>query len=164
MSAIYEVQQGAAQPPGGDRAPEPNGHERPLADIVNDAWQKAELLIRSELQLALADAQERVDSLKSELNGQVEQLEEELLAKALGSVIVLLGAGALMAALVLLLAQALPAWLAALVVGAVIAGAGVLLLLKPSYARRALHVRRTAPERRAQQSNKDLNRVKEATK
>jgi hypothetical protein len=164
MSTTYEVPQDGAQPPGGDRAAEHNGHERPLADIVNDVWQKAELLIRSELQLALADAQARVDTLKSELNGQVEQLEKALLAKALGSAIVLIGAGALTAALVLLLAQALPPWLAALIVGAVILGAGVLLLLKPSYARRALHVRSTTLEGRAQQSNENLNRVKEAIK
>jgi hypothetical protein len=147
-----------------DSPPPHAAQERPLGEIVNDAWQHAETLIRQELQLALADAQERVDKLKVELDGDVRKLKTELIAKAVGGAIAFIALLLLSATLVLLLAEVMKPWLAALLVSGVVGGAGYALL------RRTLHLpdpriaRELVPKRAEHSVKQDVKAIQEATK
>lgn len=103
-------------------------HERPIGDIVTDLWEKTETLVRQEMQFGLTSAEEKVDALKIELEGKVQQLKLELFAKALGGLLAFAGLLTVVAAIVLLLGLAIKPWLAALLVGVALAAGGAALL------------------------------------
>jgi hypothetical protein len=109
---------------------EPDPAPRSVGEIVNDLWLKAETLIRQEMQLGLADAQDRVDVLKRDLLSQVAQLRVEIAAQLLAGLVLFAGMLALAAAVILLLARAVSPWIAAAIVGVAITGAGVALLYR----------------------------------
>lgn len=130
MTQTYEVGvSGSDRPtssgvnPSGDR-----GDQRSIGAIVTDLWEKTETLVRQEMRLGIAEAEEKVDRLKVELDHRLNSLKLELAAKAIGGAAAIGGALALVAAVVLLLAEALPPWLAALVTGVVFGGLGFALL------------------------------------
>lgn len=102
--------------------------ERPLSEIVNDIWLKAEVLIRQEIQLGLADAQGRIEVLKTELDTRVTTLKGELTTKVIGGAILYAGLLTLLAAFVIALAHVMSAWLAALSVGMVAGVTGLVML------------------------------------
>jgi hypothetical protein len=105
--------------------------QRSLAEIVADLWQKTETLLRQEMRLGIAEADEKVRTLKQEAEGQLAELKIELTAKVLAGGVLFAGLLSLCAALILLLAEAMMPWLAALIVGVVLsAGAAVLLRRK----------------------------------
>jgi hypothetical protein len=118
---------------------------RAIGEIVNDLWLKAETLIRQELQLGLADAQERVDALKAELLGQVARLRTEVAAQLLAGVVLFTGLLALTAAIILLLARVVHPWVAALIVGILITAAGVALLYRTMQAPSPSQIRAVLP-------------------
>jgi hypothetical protein len=102
--------------------------ERPIGVIINDLWEKAEVLVRQEMRLGLTEAEERVGKLRRELGEQAIELKAELTAKLVGGAVLFAALLVLLAALTLLLAEAVAPWLAALIVSAVVGVGGVLLL------------------------------------
>jgi nitrate/nitrite-specific signal transduction histidine kinase len=138
--------------------------ERPLGEIVNDAWQHAETLIRQELQLALADAQERVDNLKVELEGDVSKLKTELIAKAVGGAIAFIALLLVSATLVLLLAEVMKPWLAALIVSVVVGGGGFALLRRKLQLPDPGIARELIPKRAEHNVKQDVKAIQEAIK
>jgi len=105
--------------------------QRTLAEIVTDLWEKTETLLRQEMRLGIAEADEKLRVLKSEAEGQLNELKVELIAKALAGGVLFAGVLSLCAALILLLSEAMMPWLAALIVGVVLsAGAFALLQRK----------------------------------
>jgi hypothetical protein len=101
--------------------PEPQA-ERPVGEIVTDLWHNTEKLVRQEIELGLAEIDDRVDYLK-----------RELMLKVTGGVLLLGGYLAMLAAVILLLSKAIDPWLSALIVGAALLGLGYLFeqRLKP---------------------------------
>jgi hypothetical protein len=138
--------------------------ERPIGMIVNDAWQKADTLIRQELQLALADAQERVDKLKVELEDRVAGLKAELTVKAVGAAFALVAIMTLAAALVLGLTLAMPPGFAALLVGLAFGSASFLILKRKVAAAVPSDLHELLPQRAAQNMKQDMTTIKEAIK
>jgi len=100
--------------------------ERPVGEIVTDLWHNTEKLVRQEMQLGLAEIDERVTLLKQEVDDRVAHLKRELILKAVGGVLLLGGYLAMVAALILVLSKAIDPWLSAFLVGAVLLGAGYL--------------------------------------
>jgi len=136
---------------------------RPLAELVNDAWLKAELLIRQEISLGLTETRERIDTIKAELEQDLTQWKRELMAKVAGGAFALVGLSALTAALVLLLAKSMTPWLSALIVGAGMMIGGS-MLLKRSMRTPELHGGQLFPKRTTQSIQQDARSVKEAIK
>jgi hypothetical protein len=103
----------------GEQKAEP---ERPVGEIVADLWQNTEKLVRQEMELGLAEIDDRVDYLK-----------RELMLKVTGGVLLLGGYLSMLAAVILLLSKAIDPWLSALIVGAALLGLGYLFeqRLKP---------------------------------
>jgi len=99
--------------------PESELRERPVGEIASDLTRDLSLLIRQELELAKAEMTQK---------GKVAAPGLEMIGGA--GVVGLMAAGALTACAVLVLALFLPDWLAALIVGAVLAGAAYLLLMR----------------------------------
>lgn len=130
MTQAYEARHAGGSALGGTPPAheEMEGHERPIGDIVTDLWEKTETLVRQEMQFGLASAEEKVDALKIELEGKVQQLKLELFAKALGGLLAFAGLLTIVAAIVLLLALAIKPWLAALLVGVPLVAGGAALL------------------------------------
>jgi len=93
--------------------------ERPVGEIASDLTRDLSLLIRQELELAKAEMAEK---------GKVAAPGLGMIGGA--GVAGLAAAGALTACAVLVLAIFLPAWLSALIVGAVLAGAAYLLVMR----------------------------------
>jgi hypothetical protein len=147
-----------------ETTPASRGPERPLGEIVNDAWQQAETLIRQELQLAVADAQERVDKLKVELEGDVDRLKAELITKAVGGAVGFIALLLLSATLVLLLAEVMKPWLAALLVSVVIGAAGYAMLRRRLHLPDARIARELIPERAEHSVKQDVKAIQEAIK
>lgn len=145
-------------------APPPRSDERPISEIVSDLWLNTETLIRQELQLGLADAEERAKKFKGELSEDVDQLKRELVLKAAGGAIAFVGLLSLTAALVLGLSETLPAWLSALIVGVVITGAGAVLLVRSVRAAELPDARELLPKRAARSVKEDVRTIQEATK
>jgi hypothetical protein len=130
MTQAYEV--GGAAPessssPQGTTPGEP-GDQRSFGEIVTHLWENTEALVRQEMRLGLAEAEEKVDLLKLELDDRLKSLKLELAAKAIGAALAIAGVLALVAAVVLLLAEVMPPWIAALVTGGVFSGVGFALL------------------------------------
>jgi hypothetical protein len=136
---------------------------RPLGELVNDAWLKAELLIRQEISLGLTEIRERIDTIKADLEQDLAQWKRELMAKVAGGTLALIGLSTLTAALVLLLANATTPWLAASIVGAGMVIGGGLLLMR-SMRTPTLHGRELIPKRTIQNIQQDTRNVKEAIK
>jgi len=90
--------------------------EKPVGEIVADLWDNTEKLVRQEMQLGLAEIDERVEHLKT-----------ELMIKAVGGAVLFGGLLAVVASMILLLAKAVDPWISALIVGVVMLGAGYLL-------------------------------------
>jgi hypothetical protein len=159
MSSVAQVASGASSEPR-DR---PND-ERPIAEIVSDLWLNTETLIRQELQLGLADAEQRALAFKAELDKDVAVLKRELIIKAVGGVVALIGGLTLTAAVVLLLANELPAWLSALIVWLVISVAAAVMLMRTMRSPELPDARELAPKRAAQSVKEDVNTIQEAMK
>jgi len=170
MSDLSEVKAPAPMAPAAGVSSEPReprrpgGDERPIAEIVRDLWLNTETLIRQEMQLGLADAEQRAQKFKGELSKDVDQLKRELILKAAGGAIAFAGLLSLTAALIMGLAEAIPAWLSALIVGVVIAGVGVALLLRSVRAPELPDVRELMPNRAARSVKEDVRTIQEATK
>jgi len=147
-----------------NQVPADQAEERPIAEIVSDLWLNTETLIRQELQLGLADAEQRAQRFKGELAADVDQIKREVIIKAAGGVVAFVGLMTLTAALVLLLAQEIPAWLAALIVGVVIAGAGTALLVRAMRLPASPDARELVPKRAARSVKEDIKTIQEATK
>jgi uncharacterized membrane protein YqjE len=106
----------------GSGPPRPGGppqDERPIGDLVKQAVEQAQTLVRDEVRLAQLELQEK---------GKRFGLGAGMFGGA--GVVALYGVGALIAAIVLLIATALEPWIAAAIVAlALFALAGVLALL-----------------------------------
>ena len=89
--------------------------ERPVGEIVSDLWHNTEKLVRQEMELGLA-----------ELDDRVEKLKRELMLKAAGAVLLLGGYLAVLASVILVLSKVIDPWLSALIVGAALLGVGYL--------------------------------------
>jgi hypothetical protein len=129
MTQAYEVDVAAPDHPSSSAAsPSSDRDQRSVGAIVTDLWEKTETLVRQEMRLGLAEAEEKVDLLKVELDDRLNTLKLELAAKAIGGAVAIGGALALVAAVVLVLSEAMPPWLAAIVTGVVFGGGGFALL------------------------------------
>jgi hypothetical protein len=138
--------------------------ERPIGEIVSDLWLNTETLIRQELQLGLADAEERAQAFKAQLKADADVLKRELTLKAIGGAAAFVGVLTLTAAVVLLLANELPAWLSALIVGLVITGGASVLLVRAMRTPELPNPRELLPKRAAQSVKEDVNTIQEAMK
>lgn len=138
--------------------------ERPLGEVVNDVWQRAELLLQQELQLARADVDERTHRLKSEITQQLTALKAELLVEALGILIVLAGGLAITAGVILALGKVLPPWVAAALVGAALSGTGIFVIKRSTtQTPHGLAARDLMPQRSLNSIDQDIKAIKEAT-
>jgi hypothetical protein len=155
--------QGTARQPVDKQLVDNPTDERPIGEIVSNLWLNTETLIRQELQLGLADAEQRVQVFKGQLDEELAALKRELAIKALGGAIAFIGALSLTAALMLLLAEVMPAWVSAFIVAIVIAGGGVLLMRNITLSAQ-LHPSEPIPKRSAQSLKTDVKTVQEATK
>jgi len=144
--------------------PERPKDERPISEIVSNLWLNTETLIRQELQLGLADAEQRAQAFKAELSKDVDVLKRELIIKAIGGVVALIGGLTLTAALVLLLSNELPPWVSALIVGVVISAAAAVMLMRSVRTPELPDARELVPKRAAQSVKEDVNSIQEAMK
>ena len=130
-SEVAPANRGGVEPTDGNAT-------RPIGVIVTDLWEKTETLVRQEMRLGIAEAEEKVNALKVELEGKAQQLKLELVAKAIGGMVAFSGLLSIVAGIVALLALTMAAWLAALLVGAALALGGAVLLrreIKPAHYR-----------------------------
>jgi hypothetical protein len=109
------VEPRGAAGPGAPATSETDG--RSAVAIVASLWEKLEALVQLEMKLALAEAEDKIGTLK-----------RELFAKAVGGAVVLAGMLTLVAAIVAVLALAMDVWLAALLTGSALTVAGIMLL------------------------------------
>lgn len=142
----------------------PQVEERPLGEIANGIWIKAELLIRQELQLGLADLDERVERLKDDVSQRFDQLKIELVGKAIGATILLVGVAALAAAAIMALDFVMSPWVAALLVGITLIVGGASLLRRRIQLPKGLPARELIPQRSINSIDQDVKAIKEATK
>jgi len=143
---------------------DPAKDSRPLGEIANDIWQKAETLIRQEMNLGITDAQERLEIMRGEVEEQVDHLKLEIAAKAAGGAVVFVGVLALASALILGLSDAMPAWAAALIVGVLFVAGGALLLRWRLSAAPPVKTRELLPRRALESTKKDIQSIEEAIK
>lgn len=99
--------------------PLPRGSERELGAIVTHMWENAEMLLRQEVELGLAELERRTDKLK-----------QSLLMATIGGATLYAGILVLLAAAVFGLAKVVEPWLAALIVGGIVTGIGATLVLR----------------------------------
>jgi uncharacterized membrane protein YqjE len=124
-----------------------NTKEQPVGELVKQLSDQMSTLVRSELQLAQLELQEK---------GKRAGIGAGLFGGA--GAIALYGLGALIAAAVLLLATAVEPWLAALIVGVVLlAIAGIAGLMGKKQVEQAVP---PAPEQAIQSTRRDVNEVK----
>jgi hypothetical protein len=138
--------------------------ERPLSAIVLDLWEKTESLVRQEMRLGLAEAEEKVDVLKTELEAKLAALKVELAAKAVGGAVLFAGLLTLVAAVVLLLAQAVAPWVAALIVGVASSAGGFVLVRRTMRLPGAPEPNQFVPKRSIESLKRDAQTIREATK
>jgi len=131
------------------RAAPPSG-ERPVSEIVSELWENAEKLARQELELAIAELDRKVDSVK-----------KDVVAAAIGGAVLYAGVLALVAAVILLLSKAIDPWLAAMIVGAVVSGVGFAFIQK---GKKDLKSENLVPEQTARSVQRTANTFKEAVK
>lgn len=137
--------------------------QRPIGAIVTDLWEKTETLVRQEMKLGIAEAEEKVDALKRELDERVRLMKLEAAQKATGGVTTLAGALAIVAAIVLLLAEVMWPWLAALLTGAVLCGLGVVLLKRDVKQPPPPKLEQFIPKRTAENVKADIQAIEEAS-
>lgn len=135
---------------------------RPIGAIVTDLWEKTETLVRQEMRLGIAEAEEKVDALKVDLEGKVQQLKLELVAKAIGGVVAFAGLLTIIAGVVALLAMAMELWLSAFVVGAALALGGVVLLKREMQLPAPPSPAALVPERTIESVKRDLHAMEAA--
>jgi len=156
MNPAYEVAPAdSGVSPRPDRQ-DPNG-ERSIGVIVTDLWERTETLVRQEMKLGLTQAEEKVSELKVELYDKVDALKLELIAKAIGGVIVFAGLLTIVAGIVLLLAMAIKPWLAALLVGAALSLGGAALL------KREIKPAESAAQRALKHTQRELHAIEETS-
>ena len=127
---------------------EQNTKDQPVGELVKQLSEQMSTLVRSELQLAQLELQEK---------GKRAGIGAGLFGGA--GAIALYGLGVLIAAAVLVLATAVEAWLAALIVGVVLlAIAGVAGLMGKKQVDQAVP---PAPEQAIQSTKRDVSEVKE---
>lgn len=136
---------------------------RSIGTIVNDLWEKTETLVRQEMKLGLTEAEEKVEVLKRDLDERLRRLKLEVAAKAVAAAVTIGGALALVAAIVLLLAEVMWPWLAALITGAVLSGAGVMMLKRPVKLPEAPSPSELAPKRTIANVRADIHAIEEAS-
>jgi hypothetical protein len=134
---------------------------RPIGAIVTDLWEKTETLVRQEMRLGIAEAEEKVDALKVDLDHKVQQLKLELFAKAIGGVVAFAGILTIIAGIVAALALAIPLWLAALVVGAGLALGGMALLKREARIPDPPPASALIPERTIHNVKRDIHAIEE---
>jgi hypothetical protein len=125
MTQAYEVGAPLDVAPEKARA---SGDQRTVGEVVTHLWENAETLVRQEMRLGIAEAEEKVELLKADLDDRLAKLKLELAAKAIGGAVAIGGALALVAGIVLLLSEVMAPWVAAFLTGVVFAGIGVALL------------------------------------
>lgn len=96
---------------------EPLSDQRRMGAILADMWQSTEKLLRQELDLAMA-----------QLDDKVEEVKADLFVATTGGAVLYAGVLTLVAACVLALSQVLDPWLSALVVGLAASGLGYAML------------------------------------
>jgi hypothetical protein len=138
--------------------------ERPVGVVVTDLWEKAETLVRQEMRLGIAEAEEKVDLLKADLDERITKLKLELAAKAVGGAVAVGGALAVVAAVVLLLAQVMPPWLAALLTGIVFGGLGFVLLRRKVDLPSLPPAAELMPQRTVNTVKTDIKAIEEASR
>jgi len=129
----------------------PRDDERPMRELVAEVWEKAELLVRKELELAVTEVEQKAARLKEDVKRDVELV-------AAGGAVACAGGLALVATAILLLAKVVDPWLAALIVGCVLSAAGYALL------RRAQHLKHLSlePTLAEQSIQRSATTIKEA--
>ncbi|MEU8898072.1 phage holin family protein [Nocardia sp. NPDC048505] len=129
----------------------PPEERRTIAELVNDATEQLNRLIRDEIQLA-----------KLELVDKGKRAGRGAGLAGIGAVLAFYGGAALIAAVVLALAIVLPAWAAALIVGVVLlAGAGLLAFLGQKNVRQAVP---PLPEEAVAGVKRDIDSIKDGSK
>lgn len=101
---------------------------RPLGTIVAELWENTEQLARQEIRYGLAQVDERVELLKTEVDERVDRIKGDLTRVTLGGAVLYAGLLCVVAAIALLLAKVVDPWLAALITGVAVAGTGFALL------------------------------------
>jgi len=130
------------------QAPPPAGAERPIGELVGEASAQMSRLVRDEIQLAVAELQEK---------GKRGGIGAGLFGAA--GITALFGVATLLATAVLALALVLPGWAAALIVAVVVlAVAGVLALMGRKKLQSATPV---VPEDTVGNVRADIDAVKE---
>lgn len=160
MNQPYEIV--PAGPTGA--GPDPDSATRPIGAIVTDLWEKTETLVRQEMRLGIAEAEEKVDALKVELDDKVQRLKLELFAKAIGGVVAFAGLLAVIAGIIAALAMAMPVWLAALIVGVVLAVGGSVLLKREMKLPAPPSAAALIPERTIANVKQDLETIHDSAK
>lgn len=157
MNPTYES--AAASRTAGE--PSDGNAPRPIGAIVTDLWEKTETLVRQEMRLGIAEAEEKVEALKVDLDGKVQQLKLELYAKAIGGVIAFAGLLTIIAGIVAILALAMPLWLAALIVGVGLALGGTVLLKRETKLPELPPPAALVPERTIENVKRDIHAMEE---
>jgi hypothetical protein len=160
MTQAYQV--GSASDDGAEQS-QTREDERGIGEVVTDLWEKAESLLRQEMRLGIAEAEEKVDLLKADLDDRLAKLKLELAAKAIGGAVAIGGALALVACVVLLLSEAMPPWIAALLTGVVFAGVGVALLRRKVELPPPPSAADLAPQRTVANIKADTQAIEEAS-
>lgn len=124
--------------------------EKPLSELLPQLTRDITLLAQQEVALAKQEAADKLGVIKTEAVGLT-----------LGAVLLHSGLLALVAAFTLLLATFLPPWVAASVCGAVLAGAGALLLLRGKARLSQLDL---GPKLVLENVSQDVSAIKEAAK
>jgi len=164
MNTVTELESQPRVARGNEVDDDPSTDPRPIGEIANDIWLKAETLIRQEMKLGITDAQERLEVLRDDLESRAAQLQAVVTAKAAGGALMFIGAQAVAAALILLLSQVIPAWSSALIFGVVTAGGGIVLVNQRLKALRPLNTRELLPKRALESTKRDIQAIEEAMK
>jgi len=159
MTQPYKVELNAA---AGAQGQSHGSDNRSVGALVTDLWEKTETLVRQEMRLGIAEAEEKVEILKGDLDKRIQLLKLELAAKAIGAAVAIGGALALVAMIVLLLSEVMAPWLAALVTGVVLSGIGAALLMKEVKLPPAPSASELAPQRTVQSIKADTHAIEEA--
>jgi Putative Actinobacterial Holin-X, holin superfamily III len=138
--------------------------ERSIGALVTDLWEKTETLVRQEMRLGIAEAEEKVDHLKHDLDDRVRTLKLEVAAKAIGGAVAAGGALSFVAALVLVLTYVMPAWLAAAITGCVLCAVGFALLNRDVKLPAAPPARELVPQRTVESIETDIKAIEEASR
>lgn len=136
-------------PVAGEQAPRPESEEQSVGQLVTQLSEQSSKLVRSELELALAEMQEKAKNAG---------IGAGLFGAA--GMVALYGVGALIATVIIALALVLPAWLAALIVTVVLfVIAGIAALVGKKRVSRATP---PTPQQTIGSVKRDIETVKES--